>query len=590
MYYPTVQDVELIIEKLNRRYNMNVTIINRGQLDFALEKPEMKIFGHERYKELYQKSAALMEALTKSHALSDGNKRCAMMVAEFMIRVNDAELVLPLKTIRLSVDTAMDEHDVLTEEIEQWFKVHIAKNSDQLSIMLEEHIEEESIINNLLSQEMYKEVYELVDRWLAFDSYPEHKVKWQQLVRRWKKNKPIQNTNKIHEMTIWDVVGNISQYEIRHPAYSDKTITSIEDLSVVGHTLEELERYEKTIQAYEKELANMDNLLLLYHKGYILEQFGRIDESLSVYDKIISEKPSEGHAYYYKGILYGTFFKEHEKAIENFQKCIELGEQIQAANNHIAYELFLLNKYEQAIKQCDKNMQRSEKNSISYWIKGACLVEKGSLDEAEKTIREALELYPDNHLHSSALGIILSKKGNHEEAIQYHKRAVSVDPESTAFRFNLAKTYFKINQMDEAEKNYKIVLRMDENYVEALNDYGALLSNRKEYGKALEYLNKALDIEPTHEEALTNMGITYGKIGDYQNAMRYIDKAIHMYPKKARALYNKSVILMEQNKIDDALIWVEKTIRANTNAKKIFLKTPIFEKIKNSESFKKLVE
>lgn len=37
MYYPTVQDVEFIIEKLNRRYNMNVTIINRGQLDFALE-------------------------------------------------------------------------------------------------------------------------------------------------------------------------------------------------------------------------------------------------------------------------------------------------------------------------------------------------------------------------------------------------------------------------------------------------------------------------------------------------------------------------------------------------------------------------
>ena len=85
MYYPTIKDVEIIIEKLNKRYNMNVTVINRGQLEFALEKPKIELFDHEQYRELYQKSAVLMETLTKSHVLSDGNKRCAMMVAEFSL-------------------------------------------------------------------------------------------------------------------------------------------------------------------------------------------------------------------------------------------------------------------------------------------------------------------------------------------------------------------------------------------------------------------------------------------------------------------------------------------------------------------------
>ena len=590
MYYPTVQDVELVIEKLNRRYDMNVTIINRGQLEFALEKPKMEIFGHEHYKELYQKSAVLMEVLTKSHALSDGNKRCAMMVAEFMIRVNDAELVLPLKAIRLSVDTAMDEHDVLTEEIEQWFKVHIAKNSDQLAIMLEEHIEEESIINSLLSQEKYEEAYELVDKWLAFDSYPEHKVKWKQLVDRWKKNKPIQNASKIREMTIWDMVGGLSQYEAQHPAHSYKTITKTEDLRVVGHTLEELKRYEKTIQAHEKALARMDNLPLLYHKGYILEQCGRIDKSLSVYDKIISARPSEGHAYCHRGMLYGEFFKEYKKAIENFRKCIELGEQNQVASDYIAHGLFRLNEYEQAIKQCDKNIQCNEKNSTSYRIKGACLAEKGCLDDAEKTVREALALDPTNHLNSSYLGVILSKKGNYAEAIKHHKHAVSVEPKSIVFRLNLTNAYVQTNQIDKAEENYKVVLGIDENHVEALNNYGALLSNKGEYSKALTYLNKALDIEPTHEAALLNTGITYTKIDDYENAMKFVDKAIRLYPKGMHALYNKATILMKQNKIDDALVWVEKTVRADSDAKKIFLNDRVFERIKNSESFKKLTE
>ncbi len=67
---------------------MNVVIVKKGQLGFALEKPKMAACGHEQYPELHQKAAALMEAVTKIHPLSDGNKRMAMMLAELMINAN----------------------------------------------------------------------------------------------------------------------------------------------------------------------------------------------------------------------------------------------------------------------------------------------------------------------------------------------------------------------------------------------------------------------------------------------------------------------------------------------------------------------
>jgi len=34
---------------------MHVAIVNEGQLQFALEKPRMSVFGHTAYPELYQK-------------------------------------------------------------------------------------------------------------------------------------------------------------------------------------------------------------------------------------------------------------------------------------------------------------------------------------------------------------------------------------------------------------------------------------------------------------------------------------------------------------------------------------------------------
>ena len=88
MYYPTMHHVETIIHNIGKTQNTKLVITNRGQLEFALEKPKMIIYGSEQYPELYQKAAILTETITKAHVLSDGNKRTAMLVAQLMINAN----------------------------------------------------------------------------------------------------------------------------------------------------------------------------------------------------------------------------------------------------------------------------------------------------------------------------------------------------------------------------------------------------------------------------------------------------------------------------------------------------------------------
>lgn len=73
MHYPTVRDVGHII-KGKEFYGTDTAIMNRGQLEFILDKPRMVLYGKEQYPELYQKAAALMEAVCKAHVLGDGNK------------------------------------------------------------------------------------------------------------------------------------------------------------------------------------------------------------------------------------------------------------------------------------------------------------------------------------------------------------------------------------------------------------------------------------------------------------------------------------------------------------------------------------
>ena len=60
-------EMDRVIHTLNNNFNTRASVINEGQLGFALGKPSMSLYGREMHPELHQKAAVLMEALCKSH-------------------------------------------------------------------------------------------------------------------------------------------------------------------------------------------------------------------------------------------------------------------------------------------------------------------------------------------------------------------------------------------------------------------------------------------------------------------------------------------------------------------------------------------
>ena len=156
-------DMDEVINALDGSSSTRVSVLNEGQLGFALGKPGMVLYGTELHPELHQKAAVLMETLCKSHTLTDGNKRASVMAAEYLANINGATLVVPLKTARLAVDCAMDADDRMSEEIAAWFKAHIARDEMELAVMLEEVVEERDVVTALLDQRRYDDAEQIVD-------------------------------------------------------------------------------------------------------------------------------------------------------------------------------------------------------------------------------------------------------------------------------------------------------------------------------------------------------------------------------------------------------------------------------------------
>lgn len=583
MHYPTPHDVERIVEEISKQDKAKITIINRGQLEFALEKPRMQMYGHEQYPEMYQKAAAVMEALTKSHVLSDGNKRCAMRVAELMISCNGSLLVLPLKSVRLSVDTAMDEKDCMSEEIAQWFKVHTADNSDQLCALLEEYVEELSRIITLLESGKAGEAEFLADKWLALDSYPERKGEWERLVEEYK-------AGQVNHPRASQIPGILKckllhdfEYPLRPPT---REISGNDKLSIMDHGLEELRFLDVVVRKYEDILQTTKDTKLLFGKAYMLEQFGFSAASLECLEKILAIDPTQHHAHYHMGLT-NLLTGSYQKAVEDFEKYIESDPDNPDAYANMSLCLQRMGRNHDAANAINMAI-RIKPHSPYFYRRGMLEAEHGDFASAEGSVRRALEREPDDSGYLAAYARILIKTGKIDQALSAGQRAVSLNPDSLECMSLLAGVYAVRKEYDAAIRHYKQILAKDSGNLPALIDIGGSYSNMGEYEKALPYLEKVVSLDPGNAAGFRSIGITLRKAGRYDEAAAYLDRGISMHPDNLALLVNKAIVQVMLGQVGGAVETLGHATKVDSELGKMLDLIPEFAPLKGLESAKEL--
>lgn len=72
-----------------------VAVRDLGLLQSALARPQASAFGEDAYPDLHVKAAALLESLTRNHALVDGNKRLAWVAMRLFLVLNGTDARVP---------------------------------------------------------------------------------------------------------------------------------------------------------------------------------------------------------------------------------------------------------------------------------------------------------------------------------------------------------------------------------------------------------------------------------------------------------------------------------------------------------------
>ena len=144
-------------------------------------------------------------------------------------------------------------------------------------------------------------------------------------------------------------------------------------------------------------------------------------------------------------------------------------------------------------------VQLDPNNPIYHNALGVVLLDLGKPADAEAEFQRAVTLDPNYAEAHHNLGLSYAEQGRYEQAITEYRKAISlpVYPTPEVGYYNLGRAYAQINQPKEAEEALKTAIQLQPNLGAAYYQLGLVYVNtgRKEEARAM--FQKARDLDPT---------------------------------------------------------------------------------------------
>ncbi len=225
------------------------------------------------------------------------------------------------------------------------------------------------------------------------------------------------------------------------------------------------------------------------------------------------------------------------------------------AMNDLRSALFYLKYY--GIKLTDESAAkaiRDNENNLSYLykqtqiapnLKNRYQIAKNLKREGEfaASAYEFIQSSAENSVKEDSFtqtGDLFAILGNHQQAVDYYKKALSINSKNAATHLKLAKAYDVLGEANLANTEYNYTLNGAENNQ-------ALM---------LELENiwvKKIGVKPNDAEAHTNLGAVYQKLGDYPKALQEYSKAKVLNPKNLTTRFNLGTLYQSQKEYNLAI-------------------------------------
>ncbi len=165
-------------------------------------------------------------------------------------------------------------------------------------------------------------------------------------------------------------------------------------------------------------------------------------------------------------------------------------------------------------------------------------------DKYKDAFNNALAEYKDMNLYMADfpsgrmnLGIMYANQHELVEAAKQYEAALKIDSLFYPVKMNLAITYNQLGKNDEAEILLRDLMKNHPDLSDSYYYLGLLLAEKKEYGEAITYMQKASELIPERSRINYNTGLMLQYLGRNKEAEAELLKAIDKDPNNFDFLY-----------------------------------------------------
>jgi tetratricopeptide (TPR) repeat protein len=292
------------------------------------------------------------------------------------------------------------------------------------------------------------------------------------------------------------------------------------------------------------EKGELDKSALSYRKGIELNKnfapgwlgLARLllsqGDNLSMAKRLISQSLVINPRFFEAYLTLADYYLGHKKyhqAIACYLNAIELSPPpslLAEAHTEAGYLFSILNQNKLALHHYSLAKDADPTYPLAYHHTGAILLKMKEYQKAEENFKKAIELAPDFPWPYTRLGFTYFEQDDYLEADKYFKKALELDPGEYWAYLGLAdvarKKGNKGDQLDYCLKAKELA----EEDSDVRNYLGIAYECNKDYLKAIEEYEKALELDPYNRSAANNLGFLYEKLMEESKSPELKSKAI----------------------------------------------------------------
>jgi tetratricopeptide (TPR) repeat protein len=328
---------------------------------------------------------------------------------------------------------------------------------------------------------------------------------------------------------------------------------------------------------YANKASALDagNIEVRYNEVSVYEAEGKLADAIKTLKEVLggmpkrTDSPEERHNRTFLLERLAFLYRnsdQTELSVATFREIAEVDPDSGAKVGAQIIDTYRAGKdFSSAAREAAASSKRYPNDRLIKLMTGNVQADLGQSKEAEATLKSLLNGKNDRDIWI-ALAQIYEKSKNWTamaQAIdQAEKLSESADEKET-ITFLRGAMFERMKHYDEAEAEFRNVLKMNPNSASALNYLGYMLADRNvRLNEALDMIRKAVDQEPTNSAFLDSLGWVYYRMNKLEEAEDNLRRSLQQYGNRDATVYDHlGDVCLSRNELKDAIKEWERSIK-----------------------------